>query len=281
MAHKATGHKGLHQAVAFCRRMSAEPPPLAIVLGSGFGGVMEAFEGKWVETDQIPGCPRPKVPGHAGRWGWGRLGKAPVLLLSGRVHYYEQGSMAEATFATRVLAEYGVQNLLLTNAAGCINARWRCGDLMVVRDHINFMGANPLCEMGWKSFADFVDLSATYDAQLRKWLHAAARKAGLKLREGVYLAVSGPSYETPAEIRAFERLGAQAVGMSTVPEAIVARRYGLRVAALSCLTNMAAGMAKTAISHDEVITMGKRNSQQNSEVLRIFAQKFAPTPKGG
>lgn len=281
MVRKGTVRNDLRQAVALCRRISPQPPPLAIVLGSGFGGVAEGFEGQWVAAAKIPGCPQPQVPGHAGRWGWGRLGETPVLLVAGRVHYYERGDMGAVTFAIRTLAEYGVRNLLLTNAAGCLNARWRCGDLMVLRDHINFMGVNPLCEMGWKSFEDFVDLSATYDRELRKWLHTAGRAAGIKLREGVYLAVPGPSYETPAEIRAFQRLGAQAVGMSTVPEVIVARRYGMRVAAMSCLTNMAGGLAKQPISHDEVVAMGKQNSLRNSEVIRIFAQKFAPAPKRG
>lgn len=253
---------------------------MAIVLGSGFGGVADAFSGQWVDTGRIPGCPQPKVPGHAGRWGWGRLGDVPVLLLAGRVHYYECHDMAKVTFAVRVLAEYGVRNLLLTNAAGCLNSRWRCGDLMALRDHINFMGVNPLCEMGWNSFEDFVDLTSTYDRELRKWLLTAGKKAGFAVREGVYLSVSGPSYETPAEIKMFQRMGAQAVGMSTVPEAIVARRYGMRVAALSCLTNMAAGMTKQAISHDEVVAMGKKSNARNSEIVRIFAQKFAPTENG-
>ncbi|HEY1170694.1 MAG TPA: purine-nucleoside phosphorylase [Verrucomicrobiae bacterium] len=281
MGHKVTDRNELRRAVGFCRRVSLEAPPLAIVLGSCFGNVAEAFQGGWVPTGKIPGCPKPSVPGHAGRWGWGNLGKAPVLLIAGRVHYYERRNMAEVTFAIRTLAEYGVRNVLFTNAAGCLNARWRCGDLMQVRDHINFMGVNPLCEMGWKSSEDFVDLSATYDGDLREGLLLAAIKAGIKLREGVYLAVSGPSYETPAEIRAFRQWGADAVGMSTVPEAIVARRYGMKVAALSCLTNMAAGLTKKTISHDEVMAAGSENNHRNSELIRIFAQKFAPDAKAG
>jgi purine-nucleoside phosphorylase len=281
MARKFTRDNDVRRAVALCRRISPQAPPLAIVLGSGFGSVAEGFEGQWVKAGDIPGCPRPRVPGHEGRWGWGKLGGAPVLLVAGRVHYYERGDMAEVTFAVRTLAAYGVQNLLLTNAAGCLNPRWSGGDLMMVQDHLNLMGVNPLCEMGWNSFEDFVDLTAAYDLQLQKQLQRAGKEAGVKLRSGVYLAVSGPSYETPAEIKAFQRLGAQAVGMSTVPEVIVARRYGLRVAALSCLTNMAAGLAKQVISHDEVVAMGKRNSRRNSEVIRIFAQKFAPALKRG
>jgi len=128
MAHKVTGRNDIQRAVAFCRRISPQAPPLAMVLGSGFGGVAESLDGQWVKTGDIPGCPEPKVPGHAGRWGWGKLGATPVLLVAGRVHFYERRNMAEVTFAVRVLAEYGVPNLLLTNAAGCLTpplVQWR------------------------------------------------------------------------------------------------------------------------------------------------------------
>ncbi len=281
MARTVTRLNDIRRAAAFCRRVSPQAPPLAIVLGSGFGSVADGLKGRWIKAAKIPGCPLPRVPGHEGRWGWGELGGAPVLLIAGRVHYYERGDMAEVTFAVRTLAAYGVRNLLLTNAAGCLSPRWSCGELMIIKDHVNLMGVNPLCEMGWNSFEDFVDLTSAYDLRLQKQLHSAGKEAGLKLHSGVYLAVSGPSYETPAEIRAFQRFGVQAVGMSTVPDVIVARRYGMRVAGLSCLTNMAAGMTKQAISHDEVVAMGKQNSKRNSEVIRIFAQKFARASKDG
>lgn len=277
MDRQTTSFPDIRRAVAKFRQISPQAPKLAIVLGSGFGAVAEGFAGKWLEAAQIPGYPIPKVAGHAGRLGWGVLSGVKVLLISGRTHYYENRNIAEVTFAVRALGEYGVRNILLTNAAGALNPRWQRGDLMVIRDHINFMGVNPLCEMGWNGVGDFVDLSAVYDAEFRKWLKKAGKEAKSPMREGVYLAVSGPSYETPAEITAFRRWGAQAVGMSTVPEAIMARRLGLRVAALSGLTNMAAGLAQEPISHDEVMASGVRHNRRNSEVIRIFVRMFAKT----
>lgn len=279
MDRQRTSFPDVSRAVAKFRQFSPQVPDLAIVLGSGFGGVAEGFAGEWLEAGQIPGYPMPKVAGHAGRIGWGTLSGVKVLLISGRTHYYEKRNIADVTFAVRALGEYGVKNLLLTNAAGAMNPRWRRGDLMVVRDHINFMGVNPLCEMGWNGVDDFVDLTAVYDAEFRKWLIRAGKEAKCAMREGVYLAVSGPSYETPAEITAFRRWGAQAVGMSTVPEAIMGRRLGLRVAALSGLTNMAAGLAQAPISHDEVMASGVLHSRRNSEVIRIFVRMFAKSQK--
>jgi purine-nucleoside phosphorylase len=146
---------------------------------------------------------------------------------------------------------------------------------MVVRDHINFMGVNPLCETGWRDSGDFVDLSSLYDPEFRTWMKQAGKAARCPVREGVYLAVSGPSYETPAEISAFRRWGAHAVGMSTVPEAIIAKRLGMKVAALSGLTNMAAGLAHEPITHEEVMAAGVLHNRRNSEVIRIFARMFA------
>jgi len=279
MDRQRTSFPDVSRAVARFRQFSPQVPDLAIVLGSGFGGVAEGFAGEWLEAGQIPGYPIPKVAGHAGLIGWGTLSGVKVLLISGRTHYYEKRNIADVTFAVRALGEYGVKNLLLTNAAGAMNPRWRRGDLMVVRDHINFMGVNPLCEMGWGGVDDFVDLTAVYDAEFRKWLKRAGKEAKCTMREGVYLAVSGPSYETPAEITAFRRWGAQAVGMSTVPEAIMARRLGLRVAALSGLTNMAAGLAQAPISHDEVMASGVLHNRRNSEVIRIFVRMFAKSQK--
>lgn len=279
MAQQKTAYPDVSRAVVKFRQISPEVPDLAIVLGSGFGAVADSFEGDWLLADQVPGYPVPKVVGHAGKIGWGELSGARVLLICGRTHYYENRNIADVTFAVRALAEYGVRNLLLTNAAGALNSKWRRGDLMVVQDHINFMGINPLCELGWNGVDDFQDLSAVYDEQFRKWLKSAAKQAKCPVREGVYIAVSGPSYETPAEIRAFRRWGAQAVGMSTVPEAIMARRLGLRVAALSGLTNMAAGLATEPISHEEVMAAGILHNRRNSEVIRIFARMFAKSKK--
>jgi purine-nucleoside phosphorylase len=204
----------------------------------------------------------------------GRLAGTAVAVLSGRAHFYEGHPMETVTFPMRVLAALGVRDVLLTNAAGGINRRFRPGDFMMLTDHINLMGANPLRGPVTAGRARFVDLSEVYGTGLRRVLQRAARAAKASLRTGVYLAVSGPSYETPAEIRAFARLGADAVGMSTVPEAIVARQCGLGVAGLSCITNLAAGLARAPISHAEVLEIGARVKHQASALLEAFASFY-------
>jgi purine-nucleoside phosphorylase len=253
-------------------------PTLAMVLGSGFNAVLSkctvVFEAPY---SAIPGFPRLSVTGHAGKLCLCFLSKTPVVVLSGRAHYYEGHSMEAVTFSIRVLAAMGIKAVLLTNAAGGISSKFKRGDFMYVTDHINFMGINPL--RGWTSteFPRFVDLSDTYDAQLNTLLKKAADKAKARIFPGVYMAVPGPSYETPAEIRAFGKLGADAVGMSTVPEAIVARQCGLRVGALSCITNLAAGRTKEKLSHKEVLEAGEAARPQASRLLEHFAQLYGET----
>src|SRR6202012_2270240 len=203
---------------------------LAIVLGSGFHHALTALRPvRKISYDKIPGFPRPTVSGQAGELHFGHMGKTPVLKLSGRAHFYEGHPMERVTFAVRTLAAFGIRDLLLTNAAGGIHRAFRAGDFMLLTDHINFMGANPLRGVSSPDRPRFVDLTEVYDRDLRGLMLRAGKAVGLKLRQGVYLAVSGPTYETPAEVRAFARLGADAVGMSTVPEAVVARQCGLRV----------------------------------------------------
>ena len=182
--------------------------------------------------------------------------------------------MEQVTFPVRVLAAFGVRDLLLTNAAGGVNRRFRPGNFMVLTDHINLMGANPLRGARAAGLPLFVDMSCAYDPGLRRLLHQAARAVGLRLRAGVYLAVSGPSYETPAEIRAFARLGADAVGMSTVPEVIVARQCGLKVAAISCITNLAAGLSRRKLSHAEVLQTGEKVKVLAALLLENFARLY-------
>lgn len=248
---------------------------LGIVLGSGFQGVAKAMT---VETTvpyaALPGFPQPAVAGHAGQVLIGRLADTPVVLLSGRAHFYEGHSMEVITFPVRVLAEFGVRDLLLTNAAGGIERTLRPGDFMVLTDHINWIGSNPLRGPVRPGLPRFVDLTRVYDARLSHCLRAAGRVARVPLRRGVYLAVGGPSYETPAEIRAFARLGAHAVGMSTVPEAIVARQCGLAVAGLSCITNRAAGRGKGSLSHAEVLAVGQRVERRAARLLEAFAKQY-------
>jgi purine-nucleoside phosphorylase len=264
-------------------------PTLAIVLGSGFHHALAALRADTkIAYAKIPGFPKPTVSGHAGELYFGHLGRTPVLVLSGRAHFYEGHPMERVTFAVRALAAFGIKAVLLTNAAGGLNQKFCAGDFMVLTDHINFMGANPLrpgrgaapppqssaARAPQPPLQRFVDLTETYDGKLRELLFRAGKISKLKLRRGVYLAVSGPSYETPAEIRAFATLGADAVGMSTVPEAIVARQCGLRVAAVSCITNLAAGISPEKLSHAEVLETAERVKQSGAALIKHFAELY-------
>jgi purine-nucleoside phosphorylase len=262
-------------AAAHLKKISPLRPTLAIVLGSGFHHALtELRVAKKISYAKIPGFPKPTVSGHAGELYFGHLGRTPVLVLSGRAHFYEGHDMERVTFATRTLAAFGITDLLLTNAAGGINKNFRPGDFMVLTDHINFMGTNPLRGAAISGLPRFVDLTETYDKKLRELLFRAGKISKLKLQRGVYLAVSGPSYETPAEIRAFVKLGADAVGMSTVPEAIVARQCGLRVAAISCVTNLAAGISKKNLSHAEVLETAERVKKSGASLIKTFAELY-------
>jgi purine-nucleoside phosphorylase len=214
------------------------------------------------------------VSGHSGKLLIGHLEGTPVMVLSGRAHYYEGHPMALVTFAVRALAGYGIRDLLLTNAAGGVNRSLHPGDFMMLTDHINLMGANPLRGGPVPGLPRFVDLTYAYDQGLRRLLRQAGRECGLKLRTGTYLAVCGPSYETPAEIRAFARLGADAVGMSTVPEVIVARQCSLHVAAVSCITNLAAGRSPKRLSHAEVLETAERVKKVAGQLLKNFTRLY-------
>ncbi|HEV2435255.1 MAG TPA: purine-nucleoside phosphorylase [Verrucomicrobiae bacterium] len=267
-------------AAARLRQLSPLRPRLAIVLGSGFHHVLTALRvDKKIHFTKIPGFPVPTINGHAGELVFGHLGDTPVLVLSGRAHFYEGHSMEQVIFPIRTLAAFGIRDLLLTNAAGGINPGFRRGDFMVVTDHINWMGANPLRGPAVSGLNRFVDLTDTYDTGLRALLFRAGKKCHLRLRRGIYLAVSGPSYETPAEIRAFARLGADAVGMSTVPEAMVARQCGLNVAGISCITNPAAGMGKSPLSHAEVLKTAKKVELLAVEMLKNFTNSYGKTDR--
>jgi purine-nucleoside phosphorylase len=262
-------------AAARLKKISPLRPMLAIVLGSGFHHALtELRVDKKISYAKIPGFPKPTVSGHAGELYFGHLGETPVLVLSGRAHFYEGHEIERVTFATRTLAAFGITDLLLTNAAGGLNKNFHAGDFMVLTDHINFMGDNPLRGAAIPGLPRFVDLTETYDKKLRELLFRAGKISKLKLQRGVYLAVSGPSYETPAEIRAFAKLGADAVGMSTVPEAIVARQCGLNVAAISCITNLAAGISKEKLSHAEVLETAGRVKKTGAQLIKNFAELY-------
>lgn len=229
-------------------------PEIGLILGSGLGFFADdriEVEGR-LSYEKIEGFPVSTVPGHAGQFVYGWLHGKRVLCMQGRFHYYEGYSMAQLTLPIRLMYRVGVKTLIVTNAAGGINRAYQPGDFMLLSDHINFIGTNPLIGDRSEGGVRFPDMSAVYDAELRMDLKAWAKANAMGLKEGVYLAATGPSFETPAEIRAFAALGADAVGMSTVPEAIVARKLGLRVLGISCITNAAAGISKSPLTHEEV-----------------------------
>ncbi len=262
-------------AAARLKKVSKLRPTLAIVLGSGFHHVLSELRvDKKIPYAKIPGFPKPTVSGHAGELYFGHLGGTPVMVLSGRAHFYEGHPMERVTFATRALAAYGITDLVLTNAAGGVNRKFRAGDFMVLTDHINLMGVNPLRGAAIAGLPRFVDLTRVYDQKLSGRLFKAGQVCKTKLQRGVYLAVSGPSYETPAEIRAYAKLGADAVGMSTVPEAIVARQCGLNVVGISCITNLAAGISGGVLSHAEVLETAERVKTLAAVLLKNFAELY-------
>ncbi|RME04439.1 MAG: purine-nucleoside phosphorylase [Deltaproteobacteria bacterium] len=250
---------------------------LACLLGSGFSSFTEAIEPvAEIPYEAIAEFPSPSVAGHAGRLWIGRIGETPVVVMAGRIHYYEGYPLAEVTYPVRVLAALGIRALLLTNAAGGIRAGFTPGDLMVITDHLNLIGANPLRGPVVEGLERFIDMSAVYSPRMRRGLAEAALDARISLQHGVYAALPGPSYETPAEIRMLRLLGADAVGMSTVPEAIVARQCGIEIAGLSCITNLAAGVSATPLSHEEVIETTARSAARITALLEAAAPRLAP-----
>ncbi len=254
-------------------------PRIALVLGSGLGDFAEGFaDAARVPYAKIPNFPRSSVPGHAGRLVVGRSGGIAVAALQGRVHYYEGYSAREVVFPVRVLAQMGAQAIVFTNAAGGINPAYGQGALVVVRDHLNWQGTNPLIGPNDPRFGPrFPDMTEAYTKRFRQAALEEARRLGIAEHEGVYAAMHGPSYETPAEIRALRTLGADLVGMSTVPEVIAARQMGLGVLAISCVTNMAAGILDRPIGHEEVLRVGEQVKQQFAALLSAIIPRIAET----
>lgn len=250
----------IREAVTHVGTRTKLRPAVGVVLGSGLGGFAEALERpQSFPYAEIPHFPRSSVQGHRGSLVAGTLRNTPLFVMSGRVHAYEGYSAEEVVFPARVLATLGVKNLVLTNAAGAINTAFKPSELMILTDHINLTGLNPLVGPELPGLGPrFVDLSETYHPKLVAACEQAARRIGLTMRKGVYVGLLGPSFETPAEIRMLRTLGADAVGMSTVLEAIAAAQMGSRVLGLSCITNMAAGIQQNKIDHREVLEVGER-----------------------
>ncbi|MGC2161053.1 MAG: purine-nucleoside phosphorylase [Silvibacterium sp.] len=257
------------EAAQFIATQTALRPTIAIVLGSGLGGFASQIENAVaLPYRDIPHFPQSTAPGHSGRLLLGTIQGTPVAVMQGRVHGYEGYAASQIAFPARVLARFGIRTLILTNAAGGIRTTFHEGQLVLISDHINMTGQNPAIGPNDERFGvRFFDMGDAYSRRLRAIAHTAAKAEGLALEEGVYLSVTGPSYETPAEIRAFRALGADLVGMSTVLETIAARHMGVEVLGISCVTNMAAGIKDQPLTAEEVIETGRQVEQQFARLL--------------
>ena len=268
--------KKIMLAAEYIQTRTTLRPSIGLILGSGLGDFADTLEDAVrIPYSEIPNFPVPTVPGHSGAMVFGKKCGQTVVVLQGRIHYYEGLSQQEITLPVRVLAALGVKALVLTNACGGVNVSFRPGDLMLISDHINFSGANPLIGPNLDAFGPrFPDMSDLYTADLRRAIKEKAAEAGISLQEGVYAMYSGPNYETPAEIRMFRILGADTVGMSTVPEALVAGQCGLQVVGISCITNMAAGILDQPLNHEEVMETGERVKDDFRKLLDAVIAKM-------
>jgi purine-nucleoside phosphorylase len=273
----------MRDAVAFLEARTALRPRVAVVLGSGLGAFAdELSDCGEIPYAAIPGWPCSTAVGHAGKLVFGKLGALDVAVMAGRVHLYEGYTPAQVTFGVRVLGSLGVRSIVFTNAAGGINLELERGGLVLISDHINLQGSNPLVGPNDETLGPrFPDMSEAYSQTFRTLAHEVGSELGIRLAEGVYAAVLGPSYETPAEIRYLRIIGADVVGMSTVPEAIAANHMGMRVLGLSCVTNMAAGILPQKISHAEVLETGEMVRGTLVKLLRALLPRIEEETWGG
>jgi purine-nucleoside phosphorylase len=273
---KSLLYEQAEHAARTIRASRAEEVRVGLVLGSGLGAFADDLEDALaIPYEEIPGFARSTVEGHAGRLVLGRVGGTPVVVLQGRFHFYEGYALDEVTFPIRVLGLLGIKALVLTNAAGGLNNSFSQGALMLISDHLNLMGTNPLLGANDPRFGTrFPDMSEVYDREFQQATIAEAQAMQIELKRGIYAALTGPSYETPAEIRMLRALGADAVGMSTVPEAIVARHMNIKVLGISCITNMAAGVLDRPIDHAEVMETGEAVRATFTELLRRTIPKL-------
>lgn len=266
----------LTETVSYIRSKSSIKPKVGIILGSGLGAFVQHIkvEAK-IPFHEIPHFFPTSVEGHSGNLILGSIGKHSIVVLQGRLHYYEGHSMDTVVFPTRTMALLGIENLILTNSAGGFGDTMQAGDFMIIEDHINLMGINPLMGPNLKQLGPrFPDMTEAYDKKFVELMERTFNEMNLRYHKGVYCGVTGPTYETPAEIRYLKVIGGKAVGMSTVPEAIAANHLGLRVAALSCITNLAAGMSRHKLSHDEVTETAKKVELQFVNFLQNFLEKI-------
>ncbi|RKD25636.1 purine-nucleoside phosphorylase [Ammoniphilus oxalaticus] len=266
----------IEESAKYIQSKVSVKPELGLILGSGLGALADEIEQPTkIAYEQIPHFPVSTVEGHQGQLVIGRLKGKNVVAMQGRFHYYEGYSLQEVTFPIRVMAALGVQTLFVTNASGGINTDFEPGDLMVINDHLNMTGSNPLIGPNDERFgARFPDMSEAYTKELADLAHSVASAQGVQLRDGVYAGLSGPSYETPAEIRMLRTLGAAAVGMSTVPEVIVASQQGMRTLGISCISNMAAGILPQPLTHQEVVETAEKVREKFSKLMLGIIEKM-------
>jgi purine-nucleoside phosphorylase len=275
--NSSTLYERAQEAARLIRTHTSAEVPVAIVLGSGLGSfAKDLADSTNIPYLDIPGFARATVEGHAGRLVIGKLSDVMVAAMQGRFHFYEGYSLEDVTFPIRVLKLLGVHTLVLTNAAGSLNVEFTPGSLMVISDHLNLLGDNPLRGENDERFGPrFPDLTSVYSPEFQNIVIDEGNGMGLELRRGIYAALSGPSYETPAEIHMVRTLGADAVGMSTVPEAIVARHMGMSVVGISCITNLAAGVSNRPIDHSQVMQIGERVHETFAALLKRVIPRFA------
>jgi len=266
----------LTDTVSSIRSKSSRKPKVGIILGSGLGGFVQQLQvDAKIPFQEIPHFVPTSVEGHQGNLFLGRMGKHDLVVLQGRLHYYEGHSMDTVVYPTRTMALLGIETLILTNSAGGFGDTMQAGDFMIIEDHINLMGTNPLMGPNLKQLGPrFPDMTEAYDRKYIELMESTFKDMNLRYHKGIYCGVTGPTYETPAEIRYLKMIGGKAVGMSTVPEAIAANHLGLRVAALSCITNLAAGMSRNKLSHEEVTENAKKVEQQFITFLKNFLDKI-------
>ena len=262
----------LQESVNFIRTKSSAKPKIGVILGSGLGAFVQDVEVEaTIPYKDIPHFSPPTVEGHSGNLIFGKVDGQSIVVLQGRNHFYEGHSMDSVVFPTRTLAMLGVETLILTNSAGGFGEDMQAGDFMIIEDHINLMGTNPLMGPNIKELGPrFPDMTEAYDKRLIQVMEQVLQKQGTRYHKGIYCGVSGPTYETPAEVRYLKLIGGKAVGMSTVPETIAANHLGLRVSALSCITNLAAGISTQKLSHNEVTETAKRVELQFTSFLKEF-----------
>jgi purine-nucleoside phosphorylase len=267
----------IKETVDFIRARCAHRPVLGLILGSGFGAFADSFGDRTViPFSKLPHFPSSTVQGHSGNLVSGNTEGVDIVALQGRLHLYEGYSPEEVAFPARVLGSLGIRRLIVTNAAGAINRAFRPGDLMLITDHINLTGKNPLVGPNLEDLGPrFPDMSEAYDSEMRDIAWEVAQQKGISLRQGIYIGLQGPSFETPAEIRMCRTLGADAVGMSTIPEVIIANHMGMRVLGISCITNMAAGILPQKLTHQEVMDTTERAGEKFRSLLQGIIPRLA------